>query len=87
MCYSYDLFIRVFYKHWFCIYIFLKAVQHIQSQYGSHTVPQWRSNEMVFAERTQVPSVTLYGLSRACLGRWYGVFEFFLKFYYNDVNE
>jgi len=51
-------------------------MQHIQSQYGSYTVSQWRSDEMLFAVRTQVPSATVYGLSWACLGRWYGVFEF-----------
>ena len=55
---------------------FVKNIQHIQSRYGSHTVPQWGSDERLFAMRTQVPSVTLSGLSWTSLGRWYGVFEF-----------
>jgi hypothetical protein len=40
-----------------------KNIQHIQSQYGSHTVPQWRLDELLFAVRTQVPRVTISGLS------------------------
>ena len=77
VCYSYDLFIRVFYTNWFCIYIhFLKKIQHIQSQYGFHAVPQRRSDDRLFAARTQVPRVTISGFSWACLGRWYRVFEF-----------
>jgi hypothetical protein len=75
LCYSYALLIRVFYANLFCIYIFLKKIQHIQSQYGSHIVPQWWLDELLFAVRTQVPRVTISGLSWACLGRWYGVFE------------
>jgi len=55
---------------------FLKKIQHIHSQYGSHTVLQRRSDERLFAERAQVPRVTISGFSWACLGRWYGVFEF-----------
>ena len=36
-------------------------IQHIQSQYGSQIVPQWRLDELLFAVRTQVPRVTLSG--------------------------
>ena len=54
MCYSYDLFIRVVYTR-LCLYIFVKKIQHIRGQYGSHTVSQWKSDEMLFAVRTQVP--------------------------------
>jgi hypothetical protein len=57
------------------IHFFLKKIQHIQSQYGSHIVPQWRLDELLFAVRTQGPNVTISGLSWACFGRWYGVFE------------
>ena len=32
-------------------------MQHIESQHGSLTVSQWRSDEMLFATRTQVHSV------------------------------
>jgi hypothetical protein len=42
---------------------FLKKIQHIQSQYGSHLVPQWWLDELLFAVRTQVPRVTISGLS------------------------
>jgi len=31
------------------LYIILKNIQHIQSRYSSHTVPQWRSDDMLFA--------------------------------------
>ena len=40
-----------------------KEIQHIQCQYGSHIVPQWRSHEMLFAVRTQVPRAKISGLS------------------------
>jgi len=55
---------------------FLKNIQHIQSGYGSHTVPHWRSDERLFAMRTQVPSVTISDLSWACIDRGYGVLNF-----------
>jgi hypothetical protein len=48
----------------------------MQSQYGSHTVLQRLSDEKLFAERAQVPRVTISGFSWAYLGRWSGVFEF-----------
>jgi hypothetical protein len=45
------------------IHFCLKKIQHIQRQYGSHIVPQWRLDELLFAVRTQVPRATISGLS------------------------
>ena len=79
---AYVLFIWFIYEHFiqigfiYCIYIFFMKIQHFQSQYGSHTVLQRRSDERLFAERAQVPRVTISGFSWAYLGRWSGVFEF-----------
>jgi hypothetical protein len=85
------LFIWFIYEHFiqigfvYCIYIFFKKIQHFQSQYGSHTVPQRRFDERLFAARTQVSRVTISGFSWACLGRWYGFFEFSFIVFYNDI--
>ena len=69
------------------IHFCLMKIQHIQSQYGSQIAPQWRLDELLFAVRTQVPRVTISGLSWACLGRWYGFLNFALMFYYDICNE
>ena len=52
--------------------IYLKNIHHIQSHYGSHTVPQCRSDERLFAVTVQVSRVTISGLCWVCLSRWYG---------------
>ena len=77
MCAIHMIYLLEYFIQIVLVYIhFAKSIQHIQSRYGSHTVPQWGSDERLFAMRTQVPSATLSVFSWACLGRWYVVFEF-----------
>ena len=48
------------------LYIILKNIQHIQSRYGSH----------IFLTLCPSGGLTTCYLPWACLGRWYGAFEF-----------
>ena len=61
VCYSYDLFIRVFYTNWFCIYIhFLKKIQHIQSVWFSRCTPEAVWRQVICHENTGSQSYNLW---------------------------
>jgi hypothetical protein len=59
----------------FIHYFFIENSAYSKSVWVSHCAPL-AFDELLFAVRTQVPRVTISGLSSACLGPWYGVFEF-----------
>jgi hypothetical protein len=74
VCYSYDLYIEYF-RQFVFVYIHCSRKFSIQSQYGPRTIHQRRSDERLFAMRTQVSRVEFSVFSWACIGHWYRVFE------------
>jgi hypothetical protein len=75
VCYSYDLYIEYF-RQFVFVYIHCSRKFSIQSQYGSRTIHQRRSDERLFAMRTQV--------SRLCFFlsvHWPMVQSFWIFFY------